>query len=512
MLSQFLSDVLPSNGRYALWTAHNKLHTWTDTIGELANEINDRDDMLGVYFATAGFGDIRSDKTGLFARTQANVLARRAYHLDLDAGEEKLEKHGEAAVYATQRDALADLVAFIKKTGLAPTYIVSSGEGLHAYWCLEDDVHAEQWTLTAECISRLFAQEGLKQDYACTTDSARVLRPIGTLHKNGTKVAVLRNTGRFYEQDDFRLRVVSLLKEPVLPKKTAAAKRVSINDEVLSVQGPPKSITKVLKRCAALLKVAKRRGNVEEPLWRAMLGVVKHTVEGDAAAHKLSEGHPEYDYADTQDKLERWATGPATCDEFAKYCSKECSGCEHRGQIKSPISLGSMTIEQVEALPEEKKPVAPKQQPSGKPWDGHIPKGFSVKPTPDGHLLTWQMPFDQETDDGVVRTIVDVPVTSDIFWFSQWADSDNTDDVAQTVIMKWDGTSTRTYTFDQTLIANQQKFREFLAGKSIFSSTHKKANTAMEEYTKARWSAFAPWANSPRSPAASAFASSLTAS
>ena len=494
MLSNFLSDVLPSDGRYALWTAHNKNHIWVDGLGELVNEITRRDEMQGVFFATAGFGDeLAIDrKTGqlkvphTFARTQANVLARRAYHLDLDAGEEKLEKHGEDAVYATQRDALVGLVAFAKKTVLPPTYIISSGEGLHAYWCLDDDIDVDQWALTAEAFSRLFAQEGLKQDFACTTDSARVLRPIGTLHKNGTRVSVIRNTGRFYSQDELHSSIVGQLDEPVLPKKSKAASRTSINDDVLSVQGPPKSIVKVLKRCSALLKVAKRQGNVEEPLWRAMLGVVKHTVEGAPAAHKLSQGHPDYDYDDTQDKFDRWATGPATCDEFAKYCSKECGACEHRGQIKSPISLGNMTVEQVEKLPEEKKPVAPTQQPTGMPWDGFIPKGFSVKKITDGHLLTWQMPVDRETDDGVERIIVDVPVTTDIFWFSQWADSDNTDDNAQTVIVKWDGSIVRNYTFDQTLIANQQKFREFLAGKSIFTSTHKKANTAMEEYTKAQ--------------------------
>ena len=31
---------------------------------------------------------------------------------------------------------------------------------------------------------------------------------------------------------------------------------------------------------------SEERGNVEEPLWRAMLGLVKHTVEGEALAHQ----------------------------------------------------------------------------------------------------------------------------------------------------------------------------------------------------------------------------------
>lgn len=468
-----------------MWTRHDKQHVWVDNLDDLVAETEKRADMQGVYFATAAFGDALSETTGDIARSQFNVLARKCYHLDFDAGATKLAKHGPDEVYATQQDALKDLTRFIKTTGIKPTYIVNSGEGLHVYLCLTEEVDGETWKQTAKALAKLVAQHGLKQDNACTKDSARILRPVGSLHDNGTRVSVLFKTERYYGQSELVDTIEAQLDEPVAPPKR---ERKGINDDVLSVQGPPKSVKPIIEKCSAFRKAAKARGNVIEPLWRAMLGVVKHTVEGDSVIHHLSNGHPDYDFDETQEKYDRWATGPTTCEQFKLYCGNECGGCKYNGQITSPIQLGAMTVEQVEQLPEEKKPDALKPPaPTGDPWDGCIPTGFAVKKTSSGHLLVWHMPTEIENEDGdKVMSHIDIPITHDIFWFSSWADAEHDADDAQTVMVKWERTYYKSYKFDQTLIANQQKMREFLAGKSVITSTHKHANRAMEEYTKAQ--------------------------
>lgn len=346
-LSKFLSDILPSEGqgRFALWTRHNKQHVWVESHADLSREIEKRQDMQGVYFATAAFGDQVSPKTGDIARTQSNVTARRAFHLDFDAGAAKMAKHGPHEVYATQDEASRDLVRFIKETGLMPTRIESSGEGLHVYYCLSEDISEQEWKHTAGGLSKLVARHGLKQDHACTTDLARILRPIGTLHDNGKRVETLKYTGKFYTLAQFAEKVGA----GALPAGEWDAgavpvnrERRGINDDVLTVQGPPKSIAPILEKCPAMGKVAAARGNVSEPLWRAMLGVVKHTVEGEQVIHALSDGHPEYDRAETQAKYDRWQAGPTTCAQFALYCPTECSGCKYRGKITSPIQTGAM--------------------------------------------------------------------------------------------------------------------------------------------------------------------------
>ncbi len=492
MLETFYKDVLPATGNFALWVRETRRNLWFASRDELIAAAEDaaQAGATGLYFSTASFNEQAAVNGQKDSRTQANVTGKKAFYLDLDAGAEKLAKHGPDKVYATQRDALADALRFFKATNLLPTYVISSGEGLHLYWATDDVPDGPSWTRVARKFSKLAQQLGLKEDASCTTDSARLLRSPGALHENGKAVQALSKRGPTYEFEQFHDIVTNLLDDvDELPELPAPRKdRTNINADVL-VEGPPKSVRKIATQCGALADAIRARGNVEEPYWRAMLGVVKHTVEGDAAAHAFSSGHPDYDKRETQTKLDAWSTGPTTCAEFSKY-STRCSGCPHKGAIKSPIVLGLMNDREVEQLPEEKKPEALKPPvPTGKPWDNHIPPGFKVEQIDGTDTLVYNMPITKKNeDDEYVTVYVQVPFTKDIFWFGQWSDAEDTNDTAQLFLHKLasDGERVQIYTMDQTLIANQQKFREFLAGKSIFVGSHEKAQKAMEEYGKAQ--------------------------
>lgn len=488
MLDTFFGDVLPATGFFALWDKTTKQHQWFSSQEELFNRASDHiaHQDQGVYFATAAFNEQAATNGNKDARTQANVIAKKCFYLDLDAGEKKLAKHGAEKVYATQRDALRDVAKFIRASGLVPTYIISSGEGLHLYWALQEPIEPHLWTPIAKRLSKVLRQHGLKEDPAVTSDSARILRPIGTVHENGNTVAPLVLRAKLYDFDEFSSAVTNLLdseedEEVILPTKKYDT---SINSDVI-VEGPPKSLLKIATACGAMRHALRQRGNVEEPYWRAMLGVIKHTADGDAAAHKYSAGHPEYNKRDTQFKLDNWKTGPTTCTEFAKHCS-QCGNCEHKGKIKSPVVLGAMNTREVEALPPEQQPAATKPpEPTGAPWDGFIPAGFAVKSEGETNTLIYNMPVDTQGEDGETVTMyVKVPVTHDIFWFGSWSDASHTEDSAQVFLHKWNRREVQTYTLDQTLLANQQKFREFLAGKSIHTTSNKHAPKALEEYSK----------------------------
>lgn len=69
-----------------------------------------------------------------------------------------------------------------------------------------------------------------------------------------------------------------------------------------------------------------------------MLGLVKHTIEGEALAHEWSKGYAGYKAAETQEKLERWTAGPTTCAHFRGTNGNKCAGCPQ--QVSSPIHLG----------------------------------------------------------------------------------------------------------------------------------------------------------------------------
>lgn len=487
MLSTFYGDVLPPTGYYALWTKSDKQNTWFESLEDLTRATEELGDTQGVYFATAAYSEQAAINGNKDARTQANVESIKAFRLDLDAGTKKIAKHGADKVYVTQTDALRDTLRMAKAANLPPSYIISSGEGLHLYWVLSEAISRGQWAPVAKKLSRLAAQLNVKQDFAVTTDAARILRPIGTVHENGNEVRALHASRKAYTLENFEARIANVLvteDEDVLDSPPVYERHTGINKEAM-VEGPPKSVKKIFAQCGAMADAMKAKGNVEEPYWRAMLGIVKHTVEGDKAAHFLSSGHRDYDKRATQAKLDNWSTGPTTCAEFAKY-SSQCKTCPHRGKIKSPITKGYLSTEQVAALPPTLQPAPPAPAaPTGDAWDGCLPVGFTVVTTGSVNTLMYRMGVEGEDDEGqTVTRYVMVPVTTDIFWFSQWSDASDSEDTAQVFLLKWTGTRVMNYSFDQTLIANQQKFREFLAGKSIIVGSHPKSAKALEEYSK----------------------------
>lgn len=486
MLSDFFAALLPQWGNFFTWDKRTKQHVLAGSHDELIELLEAAADEPDTYYATAAFGAVLSPTTGQIGRLQSNVIGRRCFHIDFDCGEAKHAKNPDGT-YPTKRDAIKDIGRFQNATTIVFSHLVDSGTGIHAYIALSEDITEPEWKATAKKLQALLKQHGLKADDACTTDSARILRAPGSLHGCGARVKLLKGSSLAVDHAEFAAKLVSLLDVehmPAAPKRKAS----SINDDVIgSVEGPPRSVRNIVPKCGAMAAVVRAKGKVQEPFWRAMIGLVKYTVEGAEAAHALSKGHPEYDYAATQEKYDRWATPPTTCDEFAKHCNA-CGSCQYRGHIKSPIVHGVMTVQQVETLPEEKKPEALKEPaPTGDAWDGRIPAGFKVKTVGGLLALVWAMPVENEDEDGdKVTAYVDVPFTNDIFWFSQWADAEHSDDGAQVIMCKWSGKESKTYTMPQLLLENQQKLREELASKSIFTTTHKQARRAMEEYTKAQ--------------------------
>jgi putative DNA primase/helicase len=326
-LSDFYGSLLPAAGQYVLFIGPTKKHIWCGTIDELTRETLLRATTPDVYFALSSFKTTEG-------RTQENALLSRAFYFDIDAGPEKFAKHGDK-VYLTQKAAIHAVVGWVKKTGLTPSLLVSSGAGLHVYYALDRDVPIAEWQPVAESLKAMALATGLKIDAGVTADSARVLRPVGTLHKSGETVKALTTFDGVRSFDWVREKTEGYAAK-------APARRVSrLNDEILSAPvGPPKSLERIQKHCPAMAHAMNLRGDVSEPYWRAMIGVIKHTVEGEAAAHMYSRGDPKYDYAETQKKFDLWNAGPATCATFETENAAACATCAYKGKVKSPALLG----------------------------------------------------------------------------------------------------------------------------------------------------------------------------
>jgi len=474
MLEKFLGDVLPEHGHFCLCLLPEGRHLWVESQDELARLATKYQDRTGVYYATAAF-------TSEDSRKQSNVLSLKSFRLDIDAGPKKYEKNPEGT-YPTQRDALTALVEFIGHTKLAPSYIVSSGDGLHVYYCLEQPVAPASWTPVAEAMKAASVKYGFKADPSVTSDTARILRPVGALHSEGKRVSVLKSTGKVYSLD----RVA----EAFPPGVTATRKYdTSINADVeLVFQGPPSSALKIAEHCGALREVAVARGDVQEPLWRAMLGLVKRTVEGLDIAHEWSMGYDGYDADETERKFHAWTTGPTTCRQFSLH-SKACETCQYKGKVKSPINLGLMTAPEIEKLPEEAKPAPPPPSKdkveTGLPWQGLLPENYEVLKSGNTYVMVARVRTTKKSETGEeIPVIQSVPFTTDVFWFGEWAEAFDSDDTAQVTLFSWNDGRVKQYMMDLSIVARQANLLEFLAGKAIQTTTHKKAAQAMQDYTK----------------------------
>lgn len=478
-MNEFFSAVLPATGRYRiqLLPLRGKPESlWFDSLEDFCEAADAHAGVDRVYFGTASYiqsGDGHA----------TNVELNKALRLDIDAGQVKFDKHRGEGVYRTQRDALAALRDFIKNTSLKPSWIVSSGEGLHVYFALERALPPKEWSAWATRLYDLCEQQGMLVDHTTTCDVTRLLRVPGSRHELGKPVQILAGSGAAISLDKL---------DKLLPTRpTYSAEDLSFNDEFNAAKAereyPPSSALKIARACAALREVADTRGDTPEPQWRAMVGLVKATVEGNDLVHEWSSGYDGYDERETQKKIDLWRTGPTTCDEFAKH-SRACASCPHRGKIKSPIQLGLLNDEEQAELPPSLHTTiisdieAP--EPQGKPWDGMLPPGARVVIDDNGRpaLQFRHKKVDKDEDGKPVTSYLWVPVSNSVFWFSQWGAASSSQDSAQSILCVWAGTHVARYEIDQTAFSSPSKLIEALASKAVHPTTHPLASRVIHQY------------------------------
>lgn len=348
----FLAHVLPRQGyKFAVMRPAEKefwVHRAHEDVATLATDIAKGDARhADVFFACAGFEHpvvetVRSDGSiKKQYRTQSNAAWVRALWLDLDCGESK--------AYQTQQDALTDTVRMSEAAGLPLPTAVSSGYGLHCYWVFTEDIPAATWSKLALLWRSVVDYYDVRHDSACTSDVCRILRPVGTHNRKRGLSAEVRIMGAVQPPTDvkqFAGRLAALTKEHGItpkepPKKTKVAN--TLNSELSGgMEYPDADAALIAGSCAQVANFRASRGDVPEPMWYAMLGLIKHTVDGEAVCHDWSEGHETYDYTVTQRKIEQWQHGPTTCTKLEMLDAKGCDGCPSRGKLSSPIQLGTV--------------------------------------------------------------------------------------------------------------------------------------------------------------------------
>ena len=314
---------------------------------------------VGFYHACSSYKEVRYNEYDFaIGRAKDNVKLVKALWQDLDVG--KLDQEGNLKPdnYATKKDAAQAIADMMKAVGMPKPLLVDSGSGYHCYWPFIEAIPAEEWLVIARLARAAMRHVGFKSDASRDLDEASVLRPPGSFNK-GDPVVVMREQeckSHLYYKELLQLYVDK--HKLLVPTPT-----VVLENEFAGPpkEFPPSSLEIVATRCNQI-KIFKDTGGMSEPLWRLALGLAKHCTNGAEVAHEWSKQYDGYDKDETQGKIDRWQTGPTTCERFKAENPTGCDGCIHASKVKSPIQLGyteDTVAPVIEAPDDGKEPSAP---------------------------------------------------------------------------------------------------------------------------------------------------------
>jgi len=348
-----LDAVLPSTGRYCVVGIGSYVDQRFAETREQAEVIIQefRDKESNVYFGCSKFGEADN-------RTQGNVVAIRALWLDIDCGPTKGVPNSDGKIegYIDQRTGLIELQKFCKEVGLPRPILINSGNGIHAYWLLEETLSRKEWKPLAQRFKDLCVERGLIVDPSVFEES-RILRVPDSLNikpnKPVTSVSVMNsNTDRISCARMRELLGVTEEKEPEFAPPSLSPMMLAL------LENKVKKFETILMKseegqgCAQLLYCKNNQNEVSEPLWFSALSITAFCSDGDKYAHEISKEYTEYSPREVDAKVRslRKNGGPHSCAVFERENAKGCEGCPHKGKIKSPIVLG---IEIAEAKEED---------------------------------------------------------------------------------------------------------------------------------------------------------------
>lgn len=268
-----------------------------------------------VYFACAAYADPSRGRKG------HNVLAVRCFYFDIDTRESKAD-----APYADKEEAKVALARFCCAVGVPAPTVVDSGNGLHVYWPTDHDITPDEWRRVAKLFERVALMAGLRVDPSRTTDIASVLRVPGTTNR---KVPGKPRPVRLLYMGS-PTSCAQLNATLLAYAGPEAAPGGLDNTRLFNSNFPPSDAFQLAEKCAVIRHVRDTGGNVPEPLWHAALGVLVHTIQGDAVCHDFSRGHPNYDPVETQSKIDRLrGFGPTSCSRMRTLSDGLCRGCAY---------------------------------------------------------------------------------------------------------------------------------------------------------------------------------------
>jgi hypothetical protein len=344
MLKQFYEKALPSQGVYCVsgLTNGRMANRFAETLDGVLEEVQKlKDKKADVFVALGTFEG--------YSRKADDCLYVRSFFIDLDVGEGK--------EYASKADAHTALYKLQGAADLPDPVVIDSGGGIHAYWIMDTDIPKDEWKPAAEAFKALCLQH-IAIDPVVTADAARIMRCPETFnYKTGTPrpTSVITDEIHVYSWAEFKVFLMG--GEVDAPPVEAPPSEVmdilasvpkGLDDdtkEMLKLDNFPRKFSVLAQKsvdeeggCAQIKFMCENAATLEEPMWFAGLSIAKFCDDGATAIHELSEDHPDYNYGKTEEKASRFPA-PRTCAWFIDNYPERCDGCQHKGNITSPISL-----------------------------------------------------------------------------------------------------------------------------------------------------------------------------
>lgn len=359
----FLKDVLPplSGGSYVLtrkqiystrtqgkssrWT--NRSHTkFSDMSIEIAatniTALIDESSRTEYFFSLAEHMNNHSEnKWGkkTVERTQKTATNFYCLAFDVDVGTNK--------PYKTQQSAIEAVHSAMTQIGFIDFGLVSSGNGVHVYILLEDEVSRDDWVEFSKRLGAALRTHNLEIDVSKCYDPSMVLRPVGSFNKKNTdeykKVEVISWTKRRYQYT----HVEGVLRNytPIEVAQPAAKYDKSVDS---AYKNEAKGNWQEAEQNCPQLQALAENANVPEPLWYAAIGVAAYCTEAETAAIRWSEKYEHYNKNTVIRKLTQWrkqATGPSLCANFGNLNPDGCSTCKYKGIAKTPLAAKESKVE-----------------------------------------------------------------------------------------------------------------------------------------------------------------------
>lgn len=367
----FLSAIVPTEG-YTLFTTLEKnpdrtsknpkraRNYWGNIHADDVQSFIDRyqTGAVDLYYAMASF---RKEGTEYDGRSDDNVYQLKSLWLDIDAGPEKYAKQPNTT-YRDFDEAWDALQKWLDDSTMwEPTYIVSSGEGIHVYWALDKPVSVAMWRSLNAGLRKLVRQHGMKLDNGTSMRMSGILRVPGTIHtKSGRTVTIESSEGGLYTVEQLREAIpfvdvsddndLGHMPEHLLDDKRGIDEAWETHKCKFSMQ-KLMDISLAGNGCEQMALCYEDQPGTNRYLWRGALSIAVNCIDGEEWTHKIScADKARYSPAETDKEANSLRNMPYTCAKWAEYDPDPCENCPLLGEIKSPIVLGRV-IE--EATPEQ---------------------------------------------------------------------------------------------------------------------------------------------------------------